>query len=206
MGASRLLHWYVLHVKPNAEYQVAKALATHRVETFLPTIKTHRPRPGRETTPLFPSYLFAHIDFEETGYGVVAWLPGMRRVVASDRRPAVVDDDVIEALQARMDAIWAQGGWLAHNMQPGDPVVIRSGPLEGLAGIFDRPTTGTQRVRILLNFLGQTRPVDVALADLAPVQAGKSEGSSAAETSQVGAPSSRRRSTRGKGRRIHYQD
>jgi transcriptional antiterminator RfaH len=201
-----LLHWYVLHVKPNAEYQVTEALAAHQVETFLPTIKSQRPRPGRETTPLFPSYLFAHIDFEATGYGVIAWLPGMRRVVAVDRRPAIVEDTVIEALRVRMDAVWAQGGWLAHNLQPGDPVVIRSGPLEGLAGVFDRPTTGPQRVRILLNFLGQARPVDVALADLEPVRASKGEGIDEAPANPPDAGNRRRRSTRGKGRRIHYPE
>ena len=201
-----MLHWYVLHVKPNAEYRVAEALTTHQVETFLPTIKSHRPRRGRETTPLFPSYLFAHVDFEQTGYGVIAWLPGMRRVVTVDRRPAIVDDAVIETLRGRLEAVWARGGWLEHNLQPGDPVVIRSGALEGLYGIFDRPTTGVQRVRILLNFLGQARPVDVALADLAPVRTGASEATPETGIGKPDAAPRRRRGTRGKGRHIHYQE
>lgn len=202
-----MLHWYVLHVKPNAEYRVTEALTAQRVETFLPTIKSHRPRPGRATTPLFPSYLFARIDFENTGYGAIAWLPGMRRVVTIDRRPAIIEDQVIQELQGRMDAIWSQGGWLQHNLQPGDQVVIRSGPLAGLAGIFDRPTTGMQRVRILLNFLGQTRPVDVSLTNLTLVPT--SAGESLAAATAVSLPDSarrRQRSTRGKGRRIHHSE
>lgn len=201
-----MLHWYVLHVKPNAEYRVAEVLASHQIEAFLPTIKSHRPRPGRDTTPLFPSYLFAYVDFETTGYGVIAWIPGMRRVVTVDRRPAIVEDTVIAALRERLESVWAKGGWLEHNLQPGDAVMIRSGALEGLSGVFDRPTTGVQRVRILLNFLGQARPVDVALADLAPVRAGTTEGASETGVNQPDAATRHRRGTRGKGRRIRYPD
>lgn len=198
-----MLQWYVLHVKPNAEYRVAEVLTTHQVETFLPTIKSHRPRPGRATTPLFPSYLFAHIDFEQTGYGVVTWIPGMRRVVAVDHRPAIVEDTVIEALRTRMTAVWARGGWLDYNLQPGDAVIIRAGALEGLAGVFDRPLSGAQRARILLNFLGQTRPVEVVLSDLVPARGSAGEVKEPAPDPAAGA---RRRGTRGKGRRIRYQD
>jgi transcriptional antiterminator RfaH len=199
-----LLHWYALHVKPNAEYLVVEILESRSIETYLPTLKSLHPRPGHTTTPYFPSYLFARIDFEVTAYAAIAWTPGIRGVVAVERRPAVLEDEVIQALRERVDQIWAAGGLPTHTFQPGDRVRIREGALQGLMGVFDGPTTPTQRVRILLNFLGRARPAEVPVDGLELASADDTDPLDLIEIAREREQARLRRGTRGKGRTIRY--
>ena len=201
-----MLHWYALHVKPNAEYLVAEILESRLLETYLPTLKSLHPRPGRKTAPYFPSYLFARIDFEVTGYGAIAWTPGIRGVVAVERRPAIVEDEVIQVIRERVDQIWATGGPPTHTFQPGDRVRIREGALQGLMGIFEGPTTPTQRVHILLNFLGRARPAEVPVAELELAAADDIDPLDLIETAREKEQARLRRGTRGKGRKIRYPE
>ena len=199
-----MLHWYALNTKPNAEYQVVELLARHRVETFLPTLKATRPRRGHNSVPLFPGYLFVHVDFDVMGYSTIAWMPGLRGIVGVERQAAIVDDEIVVVLRSRVDELWKQGGLPTHSFKPGDRVRINSGPLEGLMGVFDSPLTPSERVRILLNFLGRSRPTMVMVSDLAPASVHDVDPLDAIETEQARAEARRRR-TRGKGRKIHYQ-
>lgn len=201
-----MLHWYALHLKPNAEYLVAEILQSRSIETYLPTLKSRHPRPGRTTTPYFPTYLFARIDFDITGYAAIAWTPGIRGVVTVERRPAIVEDEVVEALRERMAQIWAEGGLPTHKFRPGDRVRIRDGALQGLMGIFEGPTTPTQRVHILLNFLGRARPAEIPVEELELAAADDIDPLDLIETERERQQMQLRRSTRGKGRKIRYPD
>ena len=201
-----MLNWYALHVKPNAEYLVAEILARHPIETYLPTLKSLNPRPGRTTKPYFPSYLFARIDFDVTSYRVVAWTPGIRGIVTVERRPAIIEDEVIEAIRERVSLIWAEGGLPTHSFQPGDRVRIRSGALQGLMGVFEGPTTPTQRVHILLNFLGRARPAEVPVQELELAAPDDIDPLDLIETAREREQRRLRRGTRGKQRQIHYRD
>ena len=201
-----MLNWYALHVKPNAEYLVAEILARHPVETYLPTLKSLHPRPGRTTQPYFPSYLFARIYFDVTSYRAIAWTPGIRGIVTVERRPAIVGDEVIEAIRERVDLIWAEGGLPTHPFQPGDRVRIRSGALQGLMGIFEGPTTPAKRVHILLNFLGWARPAEVPVQELELAAPDDIDPLDLIEIAREHEETRLRRGTRGKGRQIHYHD
>lgn len=185
--------WYVLHTKANAEYRVARLLAQRRIETFLPTVRAVRPRPGYTTVPLFPSYLFARLDLEVVELSSILWTPGLRTIVTFNYRPAVVPDEVILFIRRRVDEINAVGGMPSHPFKPGDRVRIRSGPLAGLEGIFEGPTGPAERVRILIEFLGRMSTATVPVDFLERV----------ADVVQTSKPKRRRR-TRGKGRRIRY--
>ena len=201
-----MLYWYALHVKPNAEYLVAEILESRSIETYLPTLKSLHPRPGHTTTPYFPSYLFARIDFEVTGYAAIAWTPGIRGVVAIERRPAILEDEVIQAIRERVDQIWAVGGLPTHTFQPGDRVRIRAGALQGLMGVFEGPTTPTQRVRILLNFLGRARPAEVPVDGLELAAPDDMDPLDLIEIAREREQAHLRRGTRGKGRKVRYQE
>ena len=61
-------HWYTLHTKPNAEYQVATTLQQRNLPTYLPEIETVQPGRGRIKRPFFPCYLFLQVDFEQVGF------------------------------------------------------------------------------------------------------------------------------------------
>jgi transcription antitermination factor NusG len=90
-----------------------------------------------------------------------------------------------------LNEIEAAGGVLKHSFKPGDTVVIDSGPLAGLRGVFQGPLGPSERVRILVRFLGETNRAEVPLEALR-------------KASDDDSTVRRRRGTRGRGRKIHY--
>jgi transcriptional antiterminator RfaH len=183
--------WYTLYTKPNAERQVAKALAQRHIHTYLPEIELPKTRQGRK--PFFPCYLFARVDFSLVGISSLQWTPGLRRVVTFGDQPTPLPDEVIELIQHELSEIEAAGGWTAHAFKPGDAVLITSGPFQDMLAIFAGPTAPAQRVQVLLNILGHASRVKVEVDNLAK----------APEEVEV-PPLIRPRGTRGKGRKIKY--
>jgi transcriptional antiterminator RfaH len=187
-------NWYVLHSKPNAEYQVANALKGRGIQTYLPEIEAPKARLGRKRQPFFPCYLFVRVDLEAVGLSQVQWIPGLRRIVACGDQPTSVANEVIELIQRSLGEMEASGGLAGHTFKPGDTVRITDGPMQGMLAVFERPTTPSERVQVLLTFLGHANRVWVPVTDLEKVTP-ESNGP-ASECSE------RRRRTRGRGRRI----
>jgi len=181
-------YWYALHTKPNAEYRVASVLNERGIEAYVPTVRKRWRREWRER-PLFPCYLFARFALDEVGYSAVAWTPGLRRVVAFGSKPATVPDEAIEMIRQHLEKIRAQGGLPTHGFKQGDEVRFATGPLQGLHAVFEGPMGPAERVRVLIQFLGEANRAEVPAADLERVpETEKKHGGS--------------RRTRGRGRPI----
>ena len=174
--------WYLIYTKPNAEYQVDHHLAEQGLDTYLPTVRSARPRRGHTTEPLFPGYLFVRADWSSTPLSLVRWTPGVRRVVSFGGRPAVVPDRVIAYIRQRIAALNAGGGFGPGHLRPGDAVRIVEGPLAGLEAVFEKPLSAGERARVLIAFIGQMNRAEVPIRSLQKIK--------------------RRRRTRGHGRRI----
>jgi transcriptional antiterminator RfaH len=181
--------WYALHTKPNAEAQVARTLAARGFTVLLPLLPA---RADGRLRALFPAYLFIRCDLTTVGIDNLQWIPGLRRILSFGGRPAVVPDKAIELIETGLRAIEAAGGLPKHHFKPGDTIVIDQGPLAGLRGVFQGPVGPAERVHILIRFLGETNRAEVPVETLRAVD-------DDAEQFQT-----RRRGTRGHGRRIHY--
>jgi transcriptional antiterminator RfaH len=182
-------NWYTLYTKPNAEAQVARTLKARGLTVLLPLLPS---RPGERLRPLFPAYLFVRCDLTVIGIENLQWIPGLRRILSFEGRPAVVPDAAIALIERGLAEIEAAGGLPQHAFKPGDVVVIDQGPLAGLRGIFQGPIGPAERVRILVRFLGETNRAEV------PVEALRRAG-------EEGLGQVRRRGTRGHGRQIRYE-
>jgi transcriptional antiterminator RfaH len=179
--------WYVLYTKPNAEAQVTRALIERGFTAYLPLLP---PQAGRRAQPLFPAYLFVRCDLSQVVVDNLQWIPGLRRILTFDGRPAVVPDEAMKLIEDGMREIEAAGGLPLHRFKPGDQVVIEEGPLAGLRGVFEGPLKPAERVRILVHFLGETNRAEVPVEVLRKA------------TDEDFRP--RRRGTRGRGRWIRY--
>lgn len=160
---------FVVQVKTGRELLAAAMLELHLgLAVYLPQVmqRWH----GRSClTPLFPGYLFVTSEPVHFVRSAVSVQPGVVRVVMMDATPCMMDDKVLTALQARVEALNAAGGLPTHRFKPGETVKVSSGPLAGMEAIFLGSTTPGERVEILLQFLGRMQRVRMEVSALEAV-------------------------------------
>src|SRR5512143_739957 len=88
-GHESRLSWYVLQTKPTAEENVRKHLQNAKFETFLPKIRTMiRGRRTSRIKPLFPSYVFAHLDLSDPNlFRMIKYTRGVRKILGDGALP-----------------------------------------------------------------------------------------------------------------------
>jgi len=147
------MHWYAVRTKPNQERQAELSVQRLGVETFYPQMKQRRVIRRREQTiigSLFPGYLFARLNMA-VHYRAAKYARGVLDLVAFGSIPAIVDDEIIEGMRARL-----RDGCLtlpAPALTPGEVVRIQAGPLQGLEAVFEREMSDHQRIVLLLRTL-----------------------------------------------------
>lgn len=161
--------WYTLHTKPNAEYQIVTTLQQRGIQTYLPEIEIPKARNGRKKKPFFPCYLFGKVDLEIVGFSQVQWIPGLRRIVSFGDQPVPMPNAVIDMIRRKLGGIETADGWPTHTFRPGDTVRITDGPFRNMLAIFDRSTTSSERVQVLLSILGHASRVQLSVANLKKV-------------------------------------
>ncbi len=165
--------WYVMRSKPNKETFLTGQLELHHIEFYYPQLKVHPVNPRcRKIQPYFPGYLFiqANIgDYQANGFDRI---PGAIGLVRLGGEIAWVPENIIRAIQVKIDRINDVGGEIFAKLKKGDPVRIDSGPFEGYEAIFDSRMTGTERVKVLLTML-QKRVLQVELpaGSISPIKA-----------------------------------
>ena len=157
------LAWYVLHSKPNKEDFLFSQLQHREIDVYYPILRVEPVNPrARKIKPFFPRYLFVNVDLQNTPLSNLAYVPGANRVVSFDNEPALVPDEVIHTIRNNVERINAQPLDQLSGLSRGDPVTIQGGPFEGYQAIFDTRIEGSQRVRLLIQFLrGQQVKVQV---------------------------------------------
>ena len=190
------LAWYVVRTNPRAEFLARNQLEINGFEYYLPVVSTPDAKPGKEDTPLFPSYLFLRYDIESPESTSLRSIPGLNGLVNFDGVAPQIPDDVIGSLRQTV-AQMNQTGGLSASFQPGDRVWVRwgSGETEDLAKVISDARSPQGRVRVLIEFLGRLVHGEVSRSNVRPAN----EGDYSSHTSQERS----RRRTRGKGRYVH---
>lgn len=144
--------WYVIYTHPKQEDRAESNLRAWGVETF--NIKVREGRFNQYsgarsyvTKPLFSRYIFARFEASKLLHKVY-FTRGVNSVVSFDSRPTPVDDDIINLMRSRMGS----DGFvqIGEQLSVGDKVMIKSGPMANLVGVFERELKDTDRVSILL--------------------------------------------------------
>jgi len=148
--------WYLVYTKPRQERVARTNLGRQGYEIYLPLMRQSLRRRGRRTTsvvPMFPRYLFIHLDQSTDNWGPIRSTLGVISLVRFSHTPTPVPDNLILVLRARegVDGILQ----VAHRpLRRGSKVRILDGSLAGYEGIF-LATSGHDRVVILLDILGK---------------------------------------------------
>jgi transcription antitermination factor NusG len=170
-------NWFAVYTSPRHEKRVSQHLGLQNIEHYLPTYRTKRKwKNGLNVTldlPLFPGYLFVHIDRCERVR--VLQVPGVLSFVGgTGRQPAPMPDAEIVALRS---------GLPLRNAEPhplltvGQRARIRSGALAGMEGVVVR-RKNSLRVVLTMELIQRSVAVEVDEAELETL---KSESSNARE-------------------------
>ncbi len=145
------VEWYAIRTKPKEEDRADINLRTWQVQTFAPKLRelcTSGYGGHYLSKPLFSSYIFARFNARKQLHNV-KYTRGVQNVVSFGDRPIPIDNEVIDLIKDRI----GKDGFikLGEELQYGDRVTIKSGPLKSLVGIFQKRIKETERVKILLD-------------------------------------------------------
>lgn len=156
--------WRCVRTKPKSEHIAARHInLLEAVDVYCPRIRYPKTtRRGRVwfVEALFPGYLFCRFDLWESLRAINA-APGVTGVVQFGGRYSALPEGAIDSLRAEFAA--EEPVVVEQILLPGDSVEIVEGPLRGQSGVITWLPPGRDRVRVLLEFLGQEREVEVPL-------------------------------------------
>lgn len=157
-------HWYALRSKPRKEEVVWRQVRTQGYEVFYPRLRVNPVNPrSRKLRPYFPGYMFVNVDIDEIGLSTFQWMPHAMGLVCFGEEPAVVPEHLIHAISKRVEEISSAGGEIFDGLARGDSVMINDGPFSGYEAIFDARLPGSERVRVLLQLLNDSRQISLEL-------------------------------------------
>jgi transcriptional antiterminator RfaH len=159
-----MARWYLIHAKPGCETVAQANLERQSYRVYYPRLLRRLRSRGRwveRIGPLFPRYLFLHLDVGREALGPVRSTVGVANVVRFGCDYTVVPDAVVLSLKDRADP---QTGLHRLNdervLAPGSSLRIVAGVFEGLEGVFQRESAD-ERVVVLLKLLGQETSVQI---------------------------------------------
>ena len=155
--------WAVVQCESQREHAVRLLLMRRRYETYFPRI-----RDRSRIQPLFPGYLFVHLTGQQ--FYSVMWTPHVIRLLMAGDQPAQLPEDVVDRLRKRERDGFVKLPLVSRALKRGQKVRIIRGSFEGQIGIYEG-MSGVDRVRMLLELLGQTVPVELPGKDIAPLAA-----------------------------------
>jgi len=169
----RSMEWLVVRTKPRQERAAVSHLRHREVEPYCPLfLEPKWNRKARQApVPLFTGYIFVHCDLQHQ-LNAVSYCPGVAHPVRFDRRPATVEQDVIDELKRREAGPgYVMPPEIEIGIKVGNKVMIMAGPLSGLEGVFRGYLRGRERAQVLIEFLRQKNVVEVDTTDLAAARA-----------------------------------
>ncbi len=163
-----MVAWFVARTKPNREDYAQRTLGLRGLGVFLPRIIELDCYvggvPRQQPAPLFPGYLFVHMDLF-ADYQRVIWAPGVRELLCLGDGPVPIEDVVIEQLRMRCDpnglVYMSPGPW-----NQGDQVEIADGPFAGLLATVETVMPRRRRIKLLIDFLARRTSVDMPLTSI----------------------------------------
>ena len=162
--------WFCVRCQTKREHIAAGHLREiEGIEVFCPRLRYRKAtRRGKIwwVEPMFPGYVLAKFNIAEMERAVM-FCQGVRGLVRFGSEIPAVPDSFVEALKReisnRKGAEEPELVTLSPTIEIGDEVEVAHGPFQGMQGTVLAVPSATERVKILLEFLGTPQAVDMDL-------------------------------------------
>jgi transcriptional antiterminator RfaH len=153
--------WYAVYSKPQKEELAKFHLRLKSVETFFPRLLLPKfARKRKRIVPLFPNYLFVHINLRREYYTVL-WTPGVKRFVSYNDIPARLDDSIAEYMMRQADS---EGIVTARpELKVGQEIRVCGGSFDGLMGMLVEAPDAKGRIKVLMKLLNRETNVELPI-------------------------------------------
>lgn len=145
--------WFAIYTRPKNEKKVVEGLEKIGIEVYCPMVtqvKQWSDRKKKVETPLINSYVFVNI--EDKNRNTVFEVSGVVRYLFWLGKPAIIQEQEIEALKASLKGILSAVE--VNGIQPGDSLTISKGPFQGKEGVVSQ--VDKNKIRLVLKELGVT--------------------------------------------------
>ncbi len=168
-GAKKEKQWYALYTRSRAEKKVYDVLINEGITAYLPLIKKVRNWSDRKKivdAPLFNSYVFVMVN--EKDYYKALNVFGALRYITFEGKPVAIPEKQIIAIQRYVDDPLTEED-ADMILEPGQLVVIRTGPMEGLTGEL---VSYKNKFRLLVHIetIGQIISINIPRSKVEPVK------------------------------------
>jgi len=126
--------WYPVYTHPRAEKKAFQSLINKGIEAYLPLhrqLKRWSDRKKWVEEPFIKSYLFVRIREHEQAE--VLMTKGIARFIYFSGKIASMPDRQVEELKLLMASPF-ELEITEENLQPGEKIIIKAGPLKGISG------------------------------------------------------------------------
>lgn len=150
--------WYLIQCKPREDKRALENLERQGYQCLLPMQQIERLQKGKLQSlsePLFPGYLFIHLDKVEDNWLPIRSTRGVNQIVKFGGRPTPVPSAVIDELSNRESKA-------APALVAGDRVQINEPSLRQVEAIF-LEKNGDERVLLLLKLLQREVTVEIPI-------------------------------------------
>jgi len=157
-------NWFAVVTKPRQEQVALENLERQGYQCFLPMAENPYQRRSTKNKkivePLFPRYLFLRAIASTQDLAPVRSTLGVVSMVRFGTELAVVPDEIIDIIEARMMPDTGLIRIEPVEVKSGDKVRVFDGPLAGVGGILAERKS-ENRALILMELLGRTTGVEV---------------------------------------------
>lgn len=131
-------NWYAIYVRSRHEFQVFERLSSANIDAFLPTVERlsrWKDRKKKVNFPLFPSYLFVHINKSYDNLLTVLKIKGVVRFLGINPcEPEPIPEEQIISLKRVVESKELLDPY--PYLKEGQMVRIKGGPLSGVEGVL----------------------------------------------------------------------
>lgn len=162
------MEWYALFVKTGKEEAVQQWLHFHFEESVLysivPKRKLIEKRSGKAhkvIKKVFPGYVLINTSMDDLIYYKIRNIPNIIKILSSDTYYSKIDEQEIVPLLELIDENNIIN--ISTIYKENAKIFVKSGPLCGMEGIIKKINKHSRRAKILLNFMGEPRIIDVGI-------------------------------------------
>lgn len=159
------MQWYAVHTHPLKEFLAVENLNNQKINTYIPKYQKmikHARKVSYKDAALFPRYIFAEFDIENTQWFKINHTIGVSRILTdANGIPLKVDNSIIDYLQdkeedgrIRLDAL--------DLFEKNQKVFITKGKFKGQTALYDK-LLDEQRAQLLIQMIQKTVKIAVPL-------------------------------------------